>query len=171
MKRKIRCKDIVRLVPRALIQEGIDLCKKNIADYLQDTRIIASGGKPYHAVISAEFGGEELGKISLLKETIANDTKDLVAINGEEFCSHDKKAERAWAILDRKYQVLFDEGVWKRGIWESRIWVENTEISPETRCECAFVDFINGRWTLGRNIKGNLLQEFIAHFEEKLKNV
>ena len=57
------CKDIKRIVPRARMQEGIEKCKGNVADYLKDACIIAETGRLYHAIISIEFALEEFGKI------------------------------------------------------------------------------------------------------------
>ena len=167
----VRCPDIKRVVPRTRMLEGIEKCKKNIGDYLQDARIIAGEGRLYHAVISAEFAVEELGKILLLKESM-NRGNDNVVIDGEEFCSHPKKAERAWSnILDRKYQVLFEE-TWDNARWDTALWNgRKTVISNKMRLECAFVDFIDNNWTLELDIDVNLFLEFIAHVEEKIKTI
>jgi AbiV family abortive infection protein len=165
---KKRCRDIERKVPRTRIQEGIDLCKKNIVDYLQDARIIANEERFYHAVISAEFAVEELGKILLLKHSLKKGSEP-VEIDGEEFCNHYKKAERSWnKVLDRKYRVLFS--LWEDGMWEDGMW-EKTELTEATRLECAFVDFIDNQWVLEKPIDAKLFLDFISHFEEKLKTV
>jgi AbiV family abortive infection protein len=165
----MKCRDIKRLVPRALMREGINLCKTNIADYLKDTKIIAEEGKLYHAVISAEFAVEELGKLLLLKETMEKEASDPIVIDGMEFCSHNKKVKRALKFLDpqNKYRILFS-GIWERGVWASDVWSGETEISSPTRLECAFVDFLDNHWTVGRDINPTYLKEFITNFEEKL---
>jgi hypothetical protein len=136
-----------------------------------DMRIIASEERLYHAVISAEFALEELGKILLLKETMRNNPEDdPVEIDGEAFCSHDGKAKRAWSILDNKYKVLFQE-TWANAVWATATWSGKTEISNTIRLECAFVDFIDNHWTLRREIDRILFMKFLDHFEEKLKFV
>jgi AbiV family abortive infection protein len=166
----LKCREIKRKIPKEKIQGGIDLCKKNIVDYLKDARTIANEKRLYHAVISAEFAVEELGKILLLKHSLEKDSA-LVDIDGEEFCNHHKKAERAWnKVLDRKYQVLF-EGVWDSEMWDTGMWDEKTEISDTTRLECSFVDYIHNRWVLGKRIDEKLFQDFIFHFEEKLESI
>ena len=104
----------------------------------------------------------------MLKESL-NSGSDPVEIKGWEFCSHSIKADKAWdTVLDHKYRVLF--GIWEDGVWEDGVW-EQTEITEATRLDCAFVDFINNRWCLGKQINEKLFQDFITHFEEKLKNI
>jgi AbiV family abortive infection protein len=149
------------------MQEGIDKCKENIADYLHETKLIVKEGKLYHAVISAEFALEEFGKLLLLKDIMRDDPSPNVTIDGKQFCDHDGKARRALSEFDptNKYRILFQiwDGVWKAGIWE------DTEIGNLTRLKCAFVDFLNNRWTLGTEIDPTLFQEFITKFEEAIK--
>jgi len=166
------CKDIKRIVPRTRMQEGIEKCKGNIADYLKDACIIAETGRLYHAIISLEFALEEFGKILLLKETLNNDQGDPVEINGYEFCNHIKKVERALKILDplQKYRVLF-ETVVERGLFVAGMWEGETVIGDRTRLDCAFVDFIDNNWTLGRNINPEYFQDLITLIQQQLEKV
>jgi AbiV family abortive infection protein len=168
----LRCKDIKRIVPRARMQEGIEKCKGNIADYLKDACIIAETGRLYHAIISLEFALEEFGKIVLLKETLDNDKSDALKIDGNEFCSHNRKVERALKILDplQKYRVLF-ETVFERGVFVAGMWEGETVIGDRTRLDCAFVDFINNNWALGRNIKPAYFQDLVTLIQQGLEKV
>jgi AbiV family abortive infection protein len=168
--KKKRCQDIERKIPNGRIQEGIDLCKKNIADYLSDAKIIANEGRLNHALISAEFAVEELGKILLLKEYLRSGINP-AEINGKNFCNHVWKANKAWnEVLDRKYQVIFN--FWYSTKWYEAVWYEaTTEISDVARLDCAFVDFINNNWTCGKPIDLDLFQAFLTHFEDKMKTV
>jgi AbiV family abortive infection protein len=153
------------------MQEGIDKCKENIADYLKDAVIIADTGRLYHAIISLEFALEEFGKILLLKETMNNDKSDTVPINGNEFCNHNRKAERALKIIDprHKFRVLF-ETFWERGFWEAGMWGE-TVMGDKTRLDCAFVDFIDNNWMLGRKINPNYIQDLVTVIEQETKKI
>ena len=165
----MKCREIPRIVPRERMQEGIDLCKRNIVDYLKDTRIIANEGRLYHAVISLEFAVEELGKLLFLKETMKNEASDIIAIDGFEFCSHNNKVKRALEFLDpqNKYRILFS-GFCVRGLFVAGLLAGETEINSTTRLDCAFVDFLDKKWTIGRNIDLSYLNEFVTIFEEKL---
>ncbi len=165
-----RCGDIKREVPRTLMQDGINLCKKNILEYLNDSLIILEQKRFSHALISAEFALEELGKLLLLRENLRNTKTDFIIIDGKEFCSHDKKVNRALNFLDPKneYHILFYEGFLAKGNADSGIWTEKiTEIDSSTRLECAFVDFIDNKWVLGSEIDEGLLRRFIYHFAKK----
>lgn len=153
------------------MQEGIDKCKGNITNYLQDAVLIANTGRFYHALICLEFALEEFGKILLLKETMNKNKNDPVEIDGYEFCNHNRKADRALANLDpaQKFRVLFSP-MWERGIWEVGVW-EETVIGDRTRLDCSFVDFINNNWTLGKDIDKTYFQDLARVIEQGLKMV
>lgn len=169
LKRKL-CKNIERRVPISHMQKGIDLCLKNIADYLLDAKIIINEDRPHHALISAQFAIEELGKMLLLKESLKNcNNATEIEINGEKFCDHHGKAEKAWnEVLDRKYQIIFVE-TWDNSVWDEGKWDGKTAISHATRLNCAFVDYINNEWTCEAPIDKTLFQDFLTHFEAKMK--
>jgi hypothetical protein len=44
-----------RKISRKLVLQGIELCKKNIADYLDDARTIISKGRLPHAFLSVQL--------------------------------------------------------------------------------------------------------------------
>jgi AbiV family abortive infection protein len=160
-----------RLIPRKLMQNGIDLCKQNISDFLNDARLIITQERLDHAYVFVEFAIEELGKIVMLEEALKSGIGDLVAVNEDVFTKHNQKSEKAWTVLDSKYRTIFDEGCWEEGVWERGVFQQNTEASHKTRCECAFVDFTGSQWILGQDIKKDLLQNLIAHIENVTEKV
>ena len=169
------CKDIERKVPRPLMQKGIEKCKENIIDYLLDAKLISKTGRLHHAIISLEFALEEFGKILLLKETMNNDKKDPVEINGKEFCSHNGKVERALKVLDpsRKFRVMFS-GYFLRNYFAGFFplgYGGETVIGDKLRLDCAFVDFVNNDWTIGCVINQDYFQELVNLIEQELLNV
>ena len=156
------------------MQDGIDLCKRNIADFLADAKLIIAENRLCHALISVEFAIEELGKVLALRDAIKQNLKDAVKVEAWVFGgrdSHHLKSERVWGFLDPKHKTVFDEGVWDDEIWQHGMWLTNTKISHETRCDCAFVAFIGGKWLLGRDIKQERLVKLISHIEERLPEV
>lgn len=167
-----KCREIKRIVPRVRMQEGIEKCRGNIKDYLEDACIIAKTGRLYHAIISLEFALEEFGKILLLKEALDTDTSDALEIDDNEFCNHNRKAEKALKILDptQKYRVLF-EGVFKRGVFKVGMWKGETVIGDRTRLDCAFVDFINNNWVLGRKINQTYFQDLVTVVQQGLETI
>ena len=165
------CKDIKRIVPRARMQEGIDKCKENIADYLQDALLIANTGRLYHAIISLEFALEEFGKMLLLKESMNKETGDSIRIDGNEFCSHDKKLMRALEFIDSKkeYRVLW-QIAWLKMAFPLGFYPHVT-ISSETRLSCSFVDYKDNNWTLGKIINPDSFKKLISAIEQELNKL
>lgn len=160
-----------RIIPRKLMQNGIDLCKQNISDFLNDACLIIAQGRLNHAYVFVEFAIEELGKIIILEEALKSGIGDHVTVNEDVFTKHNQKSKKAWTVLDSKYRTIFDEGCFEEGVWERGVFKQNTTASHKTRCECAFVDFTGSQWILGRDIKKGLLQDLIAHIENVTKKV
>jgi AbiV family abortive infection protein len=98
-------------VKRCQLQDGIDLCKRNVSDFLNETETLISQGRPSHALIFAEFAIEELGKILVIKHAFNLDPNDPFKIMGKEFYDHETKSKNAWTVLGPKLRILFDEGV------------------------------------------------------------
>ena len=158
-----------RIVPRAKMPTGIELCKKNITDFLEDAKLIIGEERLSHAYVSVQFALEELGKILIFRNKLKDDQNDPLRITKKEaFQNHQRKTAKVWEFLDPKYRVIFDEGVWEDGIWEKGVWQENTYAEYETRLDCAFVDYYADNWYVGRDIKKDLLVRLISHIEEKL---
>ena len=163
-----------RVVPRAKMQEGIDLCKTNVSDFLKDARIIMDENRLNHAYVSVHFAIEELGKLLLFKDALMKDTADPVTLEASRIFrgskAHRNKENRAWEFLDPKYSVIFDEGMFVEGLFEKGMWVhqENTMAETETRLDWTFVDFYTQLWHLGRDIKRDLLTALVNHIAEKV---
>lgn len=160
-----------RLIPRAKMKEGIDLCKSNILDYLKDARLIMSDGRLNHAYVSVQFAIEEFGKIVMLKDALMASTNDIVTVKGSVFTSHKGKSPNAWRILDQKFKTIFGEGDFDDEDFSHVSFVTDTKASHDTRLDCAFVDFDEGIWHIGRDIKQKLLEELINHIEENLSKL
>ena len=166
-------KYIDKLIPRKLVQEGIDFCKRNITDFLADAKIIIAEGRINHAYVMVEFAIEEFGKIIMIKEAFNSDLNDPFRVKGEVFGDHKGKSEKAWEVLDPKFRIIFDDGMFVEGMWQREMWEkqEDTTASHKTRCECAFVDFTGSVWIVGRDIKEDLLEKLVTHIEENLVKV
>jgi AbiV family abortive infection protein len=161
-----------RVVERAKMSEGIDLCKTNITQFLKDGRLLIENSTLSHAYISVQYAIEELGKILIFRDKLANDKSDPLTITYEEaFKSHYGKTEKALQFLGKGYDKVFDEGVWQKGFWEKGFWAEDTYVEHETRLDCAFVDHYALRWQNGRDIKKELLVKLINRIEERLPEV
>jgi AbiV family abortive infection protein len=125
---------------------GIDLCKKNIADFLEDARLIIGAGRLSHAYISVQFALEELGKILVFRNKLKNGPNDPLKITKKEAFSHEKKTEKAWEFLDPNFKKIFDEGIIQHGIAQKGLFQEDTYAEYQTRLDCAFVDYYTNNW-------------------------
>ena len=170
-----------REIPRAKVQEGIDLCKKNIYVFLETAENLIKSDNLNHAAILLEFGIEEFGKILLLKDEYTKDT-DPVQVPDIVFRNHKHKSERAWKIgdadaLDANYKMLSDGGFErsddeKQGF--ARAFEQAIYISHYIRMECAFVDFDENEkdWFLGHeHLVRERMQNLLEHIREKTANV
>lgn len=155
------------------MQEGIDLCKKNILDFLEDARLLIERGRLNHAFVSVEFAIEELGKIVMLKEALTSSDAEPVLVEEDVFRKHRGKSKKAWTVLDSKFRAIYDEGHFNDEYFDFRDFFTDTKASHETRLQCAFVDFdeSGSKWHIGRDIKETLLVNLIKHMEEKLRQI
>jgi hypothetical protein len=159
-------------VKRSQLQEGVDLCKTNVSTYLIETNLLISQGYLGHAVIFTEFAIEELGKALLIKEAFRFDQNDPFKIEASKFYNHDTKIDFAWDILDKKYQILFDEGVcYPNTLFERGCVDEYTLADLEGRLRTAFVDYCSSQWLLERKIKEDLLKGLVGEIQNKLLQV
>lgn len=161
-----------RKIPRSKFQEGIELCKKNILNFLQSARGIINEGRLNHAYVNVQFAVEELGKIIMLKEALRKSTHDPILVNEEVFTNHKGKSEKAWTFLDPKFKTIYKGGFSEENF--AFIGFEtNTKARHETRLNCAFVDFDESscNWHVGRDIDESLLINMINHIESKIGKV
>jgi AbiV family abortive infection protein len=154
-----------KLIPKAKIQTGIDLCKSNIRDYLKDARLIISEGRLNHAYIFVQLAIEEFGKIVMLKEALESATTDPISVNHKVFDSHKHKTEKAFTLLDSRLREIhrgsFGEGFGKG-------FDISTEVEHETRLDCAFVAFDENYWFLGRTVDREKPELLIQNIEDNI---
>ena len=154
---------------KSQIPHGIELCKQNIADFMDDTRIIMKKGKINHAYISFEFALEEFGKIIMLKEAPTNPiTKDKVVMSNN-FFKHNKKCEIAIEKLGNEFKSVYDMNWFLReelGLYP--LWF-GTKTSHKTRTECAFVGYRNDEFVIGKPIDPVKFTKLINLLEEKAR--
>jgi AbiV family abortive infection protein len=148
-------------IPRAKMQDGIDLCRKNVNDFLDTAEILNKAHRTLHAFIAAEFALEEFGKIQILKEAFEKSSSDPVVVNGYYLKRHPDKEEKAWEELDPEYKTIKSGGFEEGFEGEHGIGFEKeTTTGHPTRKDVAFVDFDEnlGVWHVGREIDPILLR-------------
>ena len=134
--------------------------------------MLISQGHLGHAVTLTEFAIEELGKIIVIKRAFELDSGDPFRIKASKFYDHEIKAKKAWTLLDKKFKVLFDEGVClPNTVFVRGVAVEYTMADPEGRLRTAFVDYCAEQWLLERNVKEDYLKALVAEIRDKLSKV
>jgi len=155
-----------------LFQEGIDLCKKNVLDYLNEAKIIARKGFLNHAYVSVQLAIEETGKIIWLKDELENSSADPVdapdAIFGKDGGkSHREKFKRAKERLNPDL-LWVCRGIFNHKIFNWKVFNAGREASPETRLLNAYVDFNEKKqkWYIGCKIDKSKLDAIIQNIEQ-----
>jgi AbiV family abortive infection protein len=159
-------------IPREMYRQGIDLCKKNVLDYLDEAETIAQKGHLQHAYVLVQLGIEETGKIVWLREEQQKNTADPVCVPDVIFGkdggkSHRKKHEKTLTVL--KPELLrVCRGPFDPAIFDPRIFDVGREASPETRLVNAYVGFDDRskRWFLGCEIDWSKLDRLINHVRQ-----
>ena len=72
-------------------------------------------------------------------------------------------------MLDKKFKVLFDEGIcYPNTLGVRGLFVEYTLADPEGRLRTAFVDYCADRWLLEQNVKADFLMALVDEIRNKL---
>jgi len=154
------------------MQEGIDLCKANVIDFLKDAKLIIAEKRLNHAYVSVEYAIEEFGKAEILKEVLQSSEGDPMIVSARVFKSHKYKDDKAWTILDPKFKTIYDEeSDFDDTDFDYKDFQTDTKASHATRLHCAFVDCDHSGWYLGRNLNEELLNNLINHIEERLSRI
>lgn len=167
LKHQSRAKTIEILITQ--VPHGIELCKQNIADFINDARIIMEKGRLCHAYVSFEFALEEYGKIMMLKEALANSVvKDKIVVS-KDFFKHNRKCEKAIEKLGEEFKSVYDMNWFLRemlGLYP--LWF-GTKTSHKTRTDCAFVGYRNDEFVIGAPIDPEKIIKLINLLEEKTR--
>lgn len=165
-----------RKIPKNLVQKGVELCKKNVADYLDDARTIISKGRLCHAYLSVQLAIEELGKAVILREEYQKSGSEPILVDAAVFGKdggrgHKMKAAKAWEMLDPALKTLHVGG-FEKGFSEFGFDVD-TEASHHSRLKCAYVDFIEEEqlWWVGETLDELKVLTLIDNINEALKKL
>lgn len=169
-------------IPRAKIQDGIDLCKKNIFDFLTGAESLLSANNLNYATVSVEFAIEEFAKILVLIDEQRKGF-DPVEVPIWVFADHVRKSQRAWDIsdpnaLDSSYKMISNcgfERIYKKYCRDKTTGFSlgyelSIDMTHDVRLECIFVTFDeqSNQWFLGHeNISKERIQKLIEHVRHK----
>lgn len=159
-------------IPRNLFQDGIDLCKKNVLNYLNEAKMIARKGSLHHAYVNVQLAIGEMGKTILLKDGLQKSSTDPVdvpdvvfGINGKR--SHWVKFEKASKMLDPDLLYVCKR-TFNRKIFNRKILNVSKEASPNTRLDNAYVHYDKNRkrWFIRCEIDKSILDALIGDVEQ-----
>jgi len=83
-----------RMIPRSRVQQGIEYCRKNVLDFLDEARMIMSKGRLNHAYLSVHFAIEEFGKAAILNEAYRLSTDDPIPISAAVFGQNSQQSHK-----------------------------------------------------------------------------
>ena len=85
-------------IHRAKMPELIELCKRNILDFLESAEILNKSDNTVHASILVGFALEEYGKIMILEDALKKHN-DPVVVDRCKFTNHDFKEQKYGHVL------------------------------------------------------------------------
>jgi len=163
-----------RIIPVSKLPEGLRLCAQNVRDFVVDAENAMSKGHGWHAIALAIFAFEELGKYYELKrlgeEARKNGLSDLM-VKDNLFRSHTTKQIVARKLVPSHAIILLPESFDKQYFDSKSFQTEPVTVSPNLRLECAFVDWLDGAWTLGAPHDTERIKTFLNSIMDALNNL
>jgi AbiV family abortive infection protein len=129
------------------MRQGIRIILSNITKYVEDARLLIRHDSMSHAAVLSLYASEELGKASLLHETLENHKPivDLKLFRGKE--AHILKMAAAKRLLGDS--IILQSSIVGRARVPFILGAPDVEASPSLRMDCTYVDFRDGKWTFG----------------------
>jgi AbiV family abortive infection protein len=135
----------------------------NVSRYVRDTRLLLKDNSFEHATLLAMYAAEELGKASLLHQSLerGQPTVDLQLFRGKQ--AHERKMDEARRLLGDS--VLLQSSVFGRARFPFVLGAPDVEATPELRMDCTFVDFREGKWEFGALFVAEHLDRLLVDLE------
>ena len=162
-------------IPREKIESGITAGLKRVGEYLDDADRLtvqpnSSQGTLQDAAILVTFGIQELGKAIILRKRSEEQPSDIVKVERLAFGgrdAHEHKQAEAFKSIDSGLKRLHTAGFGPG--FGPNFDIQSVDISPETRLELSFVDFVNGDWVSPPLVEPKRLKALIEGAKEVLK--
>lgn len=147
------------------MQQGLEMILRNIFRYVKDVKLLYMDGSIEHATLLAMHAAEELGKASLLSQTLqtGSPSVDLGLFWGKK--AHERKMKEARKLLG-DYAIL-QSSRYGRARFPFILGAPDVETSPELRMECAYVDFREGEWKFGASFFKDHLMSLLTELENQ----
>ncbi len=159
-------------IPTSKILEGIQKCLSNTKRYVEDSRLIFGSGSLEHAVVLAIFAAEELAKAGIISQRFQQQRGrksiqvERIIFQGRD--AHDYKIKEAKRILGSLMLESSKLGVARFPFPLGR---PDVEASPETRLQCAFVDWDNKDWKFGTSFHPANLTDLLEGIEKHILKI
>lgn len=180
-------------IPLAEMEEGIQSCLKKATEHLDGAESLIEKNLVDDSVALVEFAIEEFGRAVILKDMLRNKRETILF---KQWKDHQFKYDKAFEVLPKKLKTKWKETFWKpiNGRLRFKIGVDDPttgstvelkvtsgnacvldsreySVSPDTRCDAIFVDFMEERNTWRTGIKPNAetLNLIITQLRENVK--
>lgn len=141
----------------------------NVSRYVRDARLLLNDSSVEHATLLAMYAAEELGKASLLCQSLE---KSKPAVNLRLFQgsrAHKVKMDEARRLVGDS--VLLQSSVFGRARLPFILGAPEVEATPELRMDCTFVDFREGNWKFGAPFATEHLDTFLGDLETRASSI
>ena len=128
------------------MREGIERSLRKCEEHLGSAEILVSNGFLNNAVVCIEFALEEFGRAVGLRDELSADSTH---VDESLFRSHEFKYNKAWTVLPHDLKSIY-EGTFDPSFFDPRFFNTTGEtISPRTRLDATFVNYVRGEWRNG----------------------
>jgi AbiV family abortive infection protein len=147
------------------MRQGIEMILRNVLQYVQDVKLLYMQGSFEHATLLAEYAAEELGKASLLFQTLQTESPSVDQRLFRGWEAHELKMKEARRLLGDS--VILQSSVFGRAKLPFILGAPEVEASPELRMDCTYVDFREGEWKFGASFVKDHLVAFFTELEKQ----
>ena len=149
-------------IPREKMFEGILSSKEKALQFLQDAELLVQNESVVHSIIPVQYGIEEFGRASALKEKLDEGSMDEYSVEKRLFKDHTYKEEKAWSHLPSHLKTIY-EGTFTPRVFDTRVFDTGETISSQTRIDATFIDWDDkrGEWKIGIRASGDRVLELI----------
>jgi AbiV family abortive infection protein len=134
-----------RIIPSNMLDEGLELCARNIGQLAEDTYILLDRATPrvWSALALAIFAFEELAKYAELKKA-KELGKATVEIDNRLFAQHSYKQKIALSLVPKDAVELLSSRYGEASYGLD--YYGGVSVTPKLRLQCVFVDWEDGKW-------------------------
>jgi len=147
------------------MRQGIEMILMNISRYVRDVKLLFMDGSIEHATLLALYAAEELGKASLLFQTLQTGTPSVDLKLFRRKKAHEIKMKEACKLLGDS--VILQSCKFGKARFPFILGAPDVEASPNLREDCTYVDFREGKWRFGASFPKEHLVSLFTELEKQ----